>query len=573
MNRNSKVISSFFSVAIIVLFFRYILYQEEIGRNGGLYHSIFFLSIPVGLFATRTLLKYKKSDFWSCILASYHAVAGAGVKPTYPEYLQRKIMISNQVMVLLISAAGIPFILISVFFYPPTTWVPAVSVLFGIISILLNKQGFIYIGRFFASFAPFIAAALYNAYLSRAGEMLVSSLSLLSLSFSLVPFLVFDLRERRYVLASFILIVFTFLMSDYINAWFEVELDNEGMRTGYLSVAVTLVSLLSCVGSLLVVASQNLNSEFRAEMLLQRAEENGAELQRQQKVIQEKNTQLQKREGELRRNMQALQSTQDTLAKQKKALEIEYKKTKEGLHYAQRIQFSILPDGKQLKSIIPNSFILYKPKDIVSGDFYWISQHQDKTIIAAVDCYGHGVPGALVSLIGNNLLNEAIYENNLLNPGRILDYLDKGLSLKLRLKEGRIRDGMELGICMLQSSGSSFKLTYSGAKNTLYVVSNRELSTLKGDRKSIGLIKEGYNYSQQKMRLHKGDAIYLTTDGYIDQPNPERERFGSVRLKDLILKAYPQTMDQQKVTFTQALENYQQDTEQRDDINLIGIKV
>ena len=508
------------------------------------------------------------------LVSLYNKIASAGVRPEYPEYLQRKITISNSVILLLITAAGIPFNTISVIFYPPALWVPSVSVTFGIISILLNRIGFINIGRFFASFSPFIAAVLYNAYMSTAGEMLIASTSLLSLSFTLVPFLVFDLREKKYLILSFLLLLIIIMMGDYLNPLFEIELDTSLMKKGYLSLSVTLVSILSCVGSILVLASQNLNSETRAEQLLHRSEEHSKELQEQQQVIQQKNDQLTNSQKELKQSMRVLQSTQDTLAKQNKALEIEYVKTQEGLNYAKRIQFSILPDDDYLAQVIPESFILYKPKDIVSGDFYWLSQHAKKTIIAAVDCTGHGVPGALVSLIGNNVLNEAIIENKLTDPAKILRYIDKGLSQKLKHEEGTIRDGMDLGICVLEPvTKSKTKLIYGGAKNTLYVISKGKLITLKGDRKSIGFSRKGFNYSKKELLLQKGDVIYLTTDGYIDQANADRERFGSIRFTKLLEEIHILEMQQQRHILEQALQEHQQETEQRDDINLIGIRV
>ncbi len=504
----------------------------------------------------------------------YIKVSNAGAKRCYPEYLQRKIKISNVVIIYLISAAGIPFIIISVLFFMPALWVPAVSVLLGVLSILFNKAGWVHLGRFLASFAPVVAATLYNAYLSTAGEMPVVSMSLLSLSFSLVPFLIFDLRERSFLILSFLILAVMLMMSDYLNIWFEVELDAEIIKSGYLSAVVSLMALLSCTGSFLVLAYQNLSSELKAEKLLLESKESSEALQKQQKLIQEKNMQLLMSEKELRYNMKVLQDTQETLSKQKQVLEVEYKKTQEGLQYAKKIQFSILPNDAQLMSIIPESFVLYIPKDIVSGDFYWVSKNKEKLVVSVVDCTGHGVPGALVSLIGNNLLNEAINELQLMDPAKILEYLDKRVSAKLKHEEGIIRDGMDLGICVFETlDQSSVRLVYGGAKNTLYVVKNGELLTIKGDRKSIGGVKENFMFNQHEIILQKGDSFYLTTDGFIDQASPSRKRFGSGQLKSLIEEVHHIKIAEQKLIFEQALKDHQQDTEQRDDIILIGIRV
>lgn len=297
-------------------------------------------------------------------------------------------------------------------------------------------------------------------------------------------------------------------------------------------------------------------------------------LQAHQVVIEEKNNQLQIREKELRRNVVALHATKDTLALRKRELEIENQKTQQSIQYAKRIQFSILPGEALRNSIFPENFILYKPKDIVSGDFYWISTNSDLTFVSVVDCTGHGVPGALVSLIGHNILNEAINEYQLKDPAEILQYLDQRIRIKLRLEEEEIKDGMDLGLCVLETIDQyHVKLSYGGAKNTLFIVKDKALLTIKGDRRSIGGSKGHYEFSKQEVVLKKGDTIYLTTDGYIDQANPKRERLGTMKFKSLIEAHYHMNMADQKQIFEQALADHQLYTEQRDDINLIGIRV
>ena len=303
-------------------------------------------------------------------------------------------------------------------------------------------------------------------------------------------------------------------------------------------------------------------------------QQDNKKLHKQQGEIQEKNEQLLLGEKELRRNMKQLQLTQEVLEEQKQQLEMEHRKTQESIHYAKRIQFSILPSDQQRRIIVPESFVIYRPKDIVSGDFYWISKSGSKTITSVVDCTGHGVPGSLVSLIGNNLLNEAINEHRLTAPAKILDYLDVKVRVKLKQDEGSNRDGMDLGLCVLEElTNDGYKLTYGGAKNTLFVISGGELMTLKGDRKSIGGHKKNFSFTQQEMILRKGDCIYLTTDGFIDQANPERERFGSKRLRALIEEVHHLEMSEQNRLIETALDDHRQDTEQRDDINLIGIRL
>nr|WKN39277.1 SpoIIE family protein phosphatase [Tunicatimonas sp. TK19036] len=297
-------------------------------------------------------------------------------------------------------------------------------------------------------------------------------------------------------------------------------------------------------------------------------------LQAQQYKIQEQNEHLKASEQMLINSIQELENAQQILEKQKRQLEIEHFKTKESLQYAKRIQFSILPSEKESQSIFPENFVIFRPKDVVSGDFYWMSDHGSQKIVSVVDCTGHGVPGALVSLIAHNMLEEAINEKNILDPASILSYLNQQVLRRLREGDHSIQDGMDIGICMLEKKADqSVHLYYAGAKHTLFAVKDGSLITLKGERKTLGSIRQDMALQKHHMELQPGDTLYLTTDGFIDQSNPERRRFGSRKLKSFIKEVYTLPIQEQQTKFIEALETHQQTSEQRDDINLIGIKI
>ncbi|MGB3586518.1 MAG: SpoIIE family protein phosphatase [Tunicatimonas sp.] len=297
-------------------------------------------------------------------------------------------------------------------------------------------------------------------------------------------------------------------------------------------------------------------------------------LQGQQAKIKEQNEHLKASEQMLINSIDELESTQEALRKQKKRLEIENYKTQESLQYAKRIQFSILPSERESQVIFPNSFVIFRPKDVVSGDFYWISEYKDLKVASVVDCTGHGVPGALVSLIAYNMLNEAIQERDSYNPSSILEYLNQQVTKRLRGKDNSVQDGMDIGICIFkENSDQSVQLRYVGAKHTLFLIRNNKLEVLKGIRKTVGSIKKDITKSEHQLTLYPGDSLYLTTDGFIDQSNPERKRFGSRRLKQVIQESHHLPMQEQRSKFINALEAHQQSSEQRDDINLIGVKI
>lgn len=292
-------------------------------------------------------------------------------------------------------------------------------------------------------------------------------------------------------------------------------------------------------------------------------------LKAQQYVITEKNEELQQ-------NMEELQATQDTLEAQKSQLEVQNKKITFSIKYAHRIQSSILPAESFINRLFPENFVTYFPKDIVSGDFYWMEEKQGKKILSIVDCTGHGVPGALMSMIGSTTLNEIINQKDVTDPGEALNLLHEGVRSKLSQEESQNHDGMDLGICVIEQNGSDkVKLSYAGAKHTLYVIDNGELLELEGDRKSIGgaNTEAKRNFNTKTVELSKGATLYLTTDGYIDQNCPDRKRFNKRRFKSLINEIHHLSINEQKQHFEKALTDHQQNAEQRDDITLLAVKV
>ena len=269
---------------------------------------------------------------------------------------------------------------------------------------------------------------------------------------------------------------------------------------------------------------------------------------------------------------------------QRDMLDRQNKNITASIRYAMTIQQAMLPEKESLDRFF-ESFIIYKPKDIVSGDFYWFSGFSDKQkgskmqFIAVVDCTGHGVPGAFMSMIGNRLLGEIVNEKRIEDPKEILEMLNKEIRLALRQEQTDNNDGMDLLLCrFLSKNAGTVNLTFSGAKRTLYIVKKAtdELIGLKGERKSIGGIgekKENLKFTDQELILNRGDKIYLLTDGLIDQNGPDRKRFGSKKVEDMLVSMNEKPMDQQKNIFDESLAGFMQDEDQRDDITIIGLKI
>ncbi|MBL6447153.1 SpoIIE family protein phosphatase [Fulvivirga sp. 29W222] len=294
------------------------------------------------------------------------------------------------------------------------------------------------------------------------------------------------------------------------------------------------------------------------------------------KMLKAQQFEITEKNEELQQNMEELQATQDVLEQQKGQLEVQNRKITFSIQYAQRIQSSILPSSSIKSKLFPDNFITYMPKDIVSGDFYRMEEVNGKKIVSIVDCTGHGVPGALMSVIGSTTLNEIIDQKGVTNPAEALNQLHEGIRRKLSQTETQNHDGMDLGICVIEPNGNEkVKLTYAGAKHTLFIVNEGELLEIDGDRKSIGGANTTAqrNFTNKTLELSKGATLYLTTDGYIDQNNPNRKRFNKKRFKSLIEEVNHLDLQSQKQKFENALADHKKDAEQRDDITLIAIRV
>ncbi len=252
----------------------------------------------------------------------------------------------------------------------------------------------------------------------------------------------------------------------------------------------------------------------------------------------------------------------------------------DSIRYAQTIQTTILPDKELLNDIYSENFILFKPKDIVSGDYYWFYhslENPDVSFIVLADCTGHGVPGAFMSMIGINALQKIVVAEKTTNTGQILDKMTLEVHKILRQDEKINTDGVDLVICRIENKGEgNFLLEVSGARRPLYIVrkGNRELEEIKGDRRSVGgIIKSGYNFSFTQRQLSKGDSLYLCTDGFADQNSRDFVKFRSDYLKEVLLENSTLPMLEQQKVLESLLANALQHAEQRDDISIIGIKL
>lgn len=265
----------------------------------------------------------------------------------------------------------------------------------------------------------------------------------------------------------------------------------------------------------------------------------------------------------------------------RKAAELEIqnknKKITESINYAQRIQHAILPDNELINKIFPKSFLFYKPRDVVSGDFPWYAQMGDNHYIAVVDCTGHGVPGALLSLIGYFILNDIVKSRKIVEPGTILDLLDEGVTQTLKQDEANsvTKDGMDISLCKVNFKTGT--LEYAGAHRPLYYYNGTEIEEFKGNKFPIGggIYKNQTNFTNYEIKFKKGDSFYFFSDGYPDQfGGPENRKFGPARIRSLITDHKKnKTMAEMHQLFSNEFVEWMGDKKQMDDVLLIGIEI
>lgn len=246
------------------------------------------------------------------------------------------------------------------------------------------------------------------------------------------------------------------------------------------------------------------------------------------------------------------------------------------IQYAKRIQEAILPPLEQIYSHFPKSFVLYKPKDIVSGDFYWFAEKNGKKIIAAVDCTGHGVPGAFMSMIGHNLLNQIVIENGITDAAQILNMLNDSIVNSLKQDGGgklETRDGMDVALCVIENN--SYNVQFAGAFRPLYILKGANLEKIDGNKFPIGGLKtvDDKTFIAHTIQLKEGDTIYMFSDGYADQfGGKEGKKFMVKRFRDTLLEVANLSMKGQHRKLDEVFSQWKGNYEQVDDILIIGIK-
>ncbi|MGC1392117.1 MAG: SpoIIE family protein phosphatase [Bacteroidales bacterium] len=259
---------------------------------------------------------------------------------------------------------------------------------------------------------------------------------------------------------------------------------------------------------------------------------------------------------------------------QKVELELKDKNITDSLIYAQRIQEALLPSESYFRKHFSDSFIFFKPKNIVSGDFYWIGEKGEKVFIVAADCTGHGVPGALMSMIGLKIIEKTINEDNIEIPSKILAVMNKGLEKTFSREKNIgtiIRDGMDIGLCVIDRKRK--KVGYAGAFLPLYLIRDGSLVEIAADKIIIGMNPVGLPYTDNEIDLLDDDIFYIFSDGYVDQfGGSENKKFMYRRFRYLLMTIHNFRVNDQKAILEENIKTWMGSNEQVDDMMVIGFR-
>ena len=349
------------------------------------------------------------------------------------------------------------------------------------------------------------------------------------------------------------------------------------------------------IGSVLEFVILSIAMSYKYKELQQDKEDAQA---RALKNLEEKNAIMD--ESNIRLERQVKERTAE-IELQKEELSVINEEIVSSIKYAKRIQEAILPSDDAVKKLLPDSFVVYQPKDVVSGDFYFIestlrkAQNNEKyTIFSAVDCTGHGVPGAFMSIVGNNLLTQSIAEGKINSPAEVLGFLNEGVNKTLKqnqdTKKGAVRDGMDMALCALNDNKT--ELLFAGAKNPVYIIRERDnddlgleekaknkthsLFEIKGDKQPIGNHSDDQlqPFTDHKIKVKKDDMIYVFTDGFADQfGGPKGKKYNYRQFRNLLLEIATLSVDEQKEIITKAFVDWKGNLEQLDDVLVIGVRI
>ena len=362
-------------------------------------------------------------------------------------------------------------------------------------------------------------------------------------------------------------------------------------ETVYVNIVISTILLALIINYFKI---ENINYENQLQEQNTVLQSQSEEISTQRDKLHIKNQELATSEEELKQNNEELQTLNENINKQKAKIETAHEHITESINYAKRIQQALFPQIEFLDNNFSDSFVFFRPRDIVSGDFYWMNKINNKIIIAVADCTGHGVPGAFMSLLGISFLNEIIPKNKNREAGEILDFMRQKIktTLKQTGKNEEQKDGMDIALCVIDNDKQ--KLQYAGAYNPLYIIRKQDklincnnldkyklikendtaLIEIKANKQPLAIHLREEPFITHQINIEKDDKLYLFSDGFSDQFSRKNgKKFMSKNLKKTLINIYDSPMKKQLDILNKTLDNWQEGIEQVDDILIVGIQI
>jgi len=471
------------------------------------------------------------------ILKYWHRLSQLGVKSSMEIEVQKKIILSNQISVIFFFVFFILNITIHVFYVPQSIWTH-LSTFTILVMPILNYYGY---NRLTSILVNILTPAITVVASASAKISVIDNVPIYSyifpkfllISYISIPFILIG-KKDKILLYLMVIVHLCFIFSyDYVHKLLGVNFENVKIDTSvYSSTDIFNIFpiLIIVLGYLFLI---NINSKYENKVL---------------QLLNELET-----------------KNQD--------IELKNKNITDSIRYAKKIQTAFLPKIEIIENTLPNSFILYLPRDIVSGDFYWIRQIENLHIIIAADCTGHGVPGAFLSILGTTLLNDIIVSKNVLKPNQILDELRIAVinSLNQYATTNENKDGMDISVCVYNSKTNI--LEYSGANNSLFIIRENNFIEYKADHQPVGIYRNEKPFTLHEIKLNSNDCFYIFSDGYSSQfGGPKNAKLKAGRFKDYLLTVSKLNISSQKSELENMLKIWQGNSEQIDDILVIGVK-
>ena len=455
-------------------------------------------------------------------------ISNTGVTDDLENRLSRKIMLTNQITLL---ACSMTFL--QMFMFPTISMFPllcAISIAAYALTFWFNRKKWHTLARVYFCLVSCVVIVVTGGLISV--DMNTSFKFMLIQAF-VIPMVVFDIRETKFQLIGFLIFAISFVSFDSIN---EMVPMMDGVDiTKFDSPQNIIVNGVLCMVTLLLgnryLQKLNYESEDKLKSSLELSQAQHSRIKRQNAFI------------------------------------------KEGISYAQRIQNAVLPKSQDIKVYIPEHFVYFQPKEIIGGDFYWQGEHDDHILMAAVDCTGHGAPGALISIIGSQMLNKIVKDQGTTDPGEVLEILNLEMIKTLHSEDTLLKDGMDISLVSIDTKNMSVR--FAGAKNSLLIMRNGIIERLRGNQTSIGeayQIEQGY--TSHEVQLEKGDTLFMLTDGIIDQfGGPKNKKMLHKRLYEVLTSNNEYSMDIQLDCLKRAVDLWQGNLDQTDDILMIGLRI